>query len=205
MRSRKNIVVFFQKYRKKSVVRILYKIYLKLFVRSNKSILKYLRDAGAKIGEGAIIGSISILGSEPWLVEIGSKTRFAGIETRIFTHDGGIERLYHMGLTERRYDCFGKVKIGSGCFIGHNCIIMKNVNIGDNCVVGAGSIVTKSVPSNSVVCGVPAKVICTTEEYCEKNKKYFDEVIDDLYEKRCDIESKMEIYEARCISAEKQN
>ena len=200
-KEKQTMAVFFQKHHKNPFVSKLRQIYLKVFVRSNKAKLKSLRDAGAKIGEGVIIESIGILGSEPWLVEIGSKTRFSGVATKIFTHDGGIERLYHMGLTDQRYDYFGKVKIGSGCFIGHNCIIMKNVAIGDNCVIGAGSIVTKSIPSNSVACGVPARVICTTEEYCEKNRKYFDKVINDLYAKRCDIESKMEIYDARCVSA----
>ena len=35
-------------------------------------------------------------------------------------------------------------------------------------MIGAGSVVTKDVPGNSVVGGVPAKVICSTKEYAEK-------------------------------------
>lgn len=39
-------------------------------------------------------------------------------------------------------------------------------------LIAAGSVVTKSVPSNLVIGGNPAKVICTIDEYIERNKKY---------------------------------
>ena len=44
-------------------------------------------------------------------------------------------------------------------WIGKNAIILKGVTIGEGAVVAAGSVVTKDVPSNSLVAGVPAKVI----------------------------------------------
>jgi acetyltransferase-like isoleucine patch superfamily enzyme len=49
--------------------------------------------------------------------------------------------------------------IGENVWIGENSRIHKGVNIGDNAVIAAGSIVTKDVPENSVVAGIPAKVI----------------------------------------------
>lgn len=55
----------------------------------------------------------------------------------------------------------GKVQIGKQCFLGFRAIIMPGVTLGDRCVVGAGAIVTKSFPSNSVLAGVPAKIIRT--------------------------------------------
>lgn len=45
---------------------------------------------------------------------------------------------------------------------------MPGVSIGPNAVVAAGSVVTKSVPPNSVVAGVPARILCSVEEYAEK-------------------------------------
>lgn len=45
--------------------------------------------------------------------------------------------------------------------------------IGDNVIVGAGSVVSGVVPSNSVVAGVPAKVICTLDEYYVKRKNNY--------------------------------
>lgn len=45
------------------------------------------------------------------------------------------------------------------------------MKIGDNVIVGFGSIVTKDIPSNSVAVGVPAKVVCSYEEYYQKRLK----------------------------------
>nr|WP_253263132.1 hypothetical protein [Enterococcus cecorum] len=51
---------------------------------------------------------------------------------------------------------------------------MPNVTIGDNCIIGCGSIITKSIPANSVVVGVPGKVIESINEYYNKNYHKFD-------------------------------
>lgn len=44
-------------------------------------------------------------------------------------------------------------------WIGANVTILPGVTIGENAVVAAGAVVTKDVPANTVVGGVPAKVI----------------------------------------------
>lgn len=41
--------------------------------------------------------------------------------------------------------------------------------IGDNCIIGTCSIVTKDILSNSVVAGIPAKIICNIDDL-KKNK-----------------------------------
>lgn len=51
------------------------------------------------------------------------------------------------------------IVIGKNCWIGSKVTILDGVNIGDNCVIAAGAVVTKSMPANSVIGGVPAKVI----------------------------------------------
>lgn len=45
------------------------------------------------------------------------------------------------------------------------------MTIGNRCIIAAGAIVTKDVPDNSVVAGVPARIIKTTDEYLEKLKR----------------------------------
>lgn len=52
-----------------------------------------------------------------------------------------------------------EVIIGNHVWIGNRAIIMKGVTIGDGAIIAAGSVVTKDVPPNTIVAGVPAKVI----------------------------------------------
>lgn len=51
--------------------------------------------------------------------------------------------------------------IGNNVEFGANCAIIGDIKIGDNVIIGANAVVTKDVPSNSVVAGVPAKIIKT--------------------------------------------
>ena len=44
-------------------------------------------------------------------------------------------------------------------FIGMNCLILKGVTIGARSIIAAGSVVTKSIPSDCIAAGNPAKVI----------------------------------------------
>ena len=49
--------------------------------------------------------------------------------------------------------------IGDHVWIGQGATILKGVNIGEGAIIAAGSVVTKDVPKNSIVGGVPAKVL----------------------------------------------
>lgn len=57
-----------------------------------------------------------------------------------------------------RGDGGGVPIIGNNVNIGANVVIIGDIDIGSNVTIGAGSVVTKSVPSNSVVVGNPARV-----------------------------------------------
>lgn len=56
------------------------------------------------------------------------------------------------------------IKIGNGVWIGAHATILAGVTIGDGAVVAAGAVVTKDVPANTVVGGVPAKILKTAKE-----------------------------------------
>ncbi len=49
--------------------------------------------------------------------------------------------------------------IGNNVVIGAGATILGPIKVGDNVRVGAGSVVVKSVPPNSTVVGVPAKIV----------------------------------------------
>lgn len=62
-------------------------------------------------------------------------------------------------LTRELPNLSKKIVIGNNVWIGAKSIILPGVIIGDNVVVAAGSVVNKSVTDNTVVGGIPAKVI----------------------------------------------
>jgi len=92
-----------------------------------------------------------------WLITIGNNVTFS-IRVVLLAHDASTKQI--MGCTK-----IGKIKIGDNVFIGANSTVLLNVTIGDNSIIGANSIVTKDIPSNCVVAGNPAKVICSVDEY----------------------------------------
>ena len=56
------------------------------------------------------------------------------------------------------------IKIGNDVWIGAHATILAGVTIGNGAVIAAGAVVTKDVPANTVVGGVPAKIIKNIEE-----------------------------------------
>ena len=100
------------------------------------------------------------------MIELADNVRLCSNVTFV-THDGGT---WAFRDQERYAEVirYGKIYVGEHTFIGTGAIIMPEVTIGKRCVIGAGAVVTKDIPNNSVVVGVPAKVISTTEQYAEK-------------------------------------
>lgn len=62
----------------------------------------------------------------------------------------------------------GKIHIGRNVWIGAGAIVLPGVTIGDGAVVAAGAVVTKDIPDNTIVGGVPAKVMKTITADGEK-------------------------------------
>ncbi len=52
-----------------------------------------------------------------------------------------------------------ETRIKKGASIGSNATILCGITVGENALIGAGSVVTRDVPPNTVVAGVPAKII----------------------------------------------
>lgn len=101
--------------------------------------------------------------SNCWLITIGNDVTFAP----------GVYILAHEASTKKylNYTRIGLTSIGDFTFTGARATVLGGVKIGSRCVIGAGSVVTKDVPDNCVYAGNPAKFLCATDEYIEKQKQ----------------------------------
>ena len=151
----------------KRLLTILRLIYLK-FISPNK----VANISGVKFGKNCCFNTKSF-GSEPFLIEIGDNF-YTSKGVDFVTHDGSVNVLRQLYPKLKEADLFGQIQIGNNVFIGINVTILPNTLIGDNVIVGAASLVKGELQSNSVYAGIPAKYICSIEDYLEKNKKHFD-------------------------------
>ncbi|HEX2467776.1 MAG TPA: acyltransferase [Solirubrobacterales bacterium] len=119
---------------------------------------------GAKIrcheGE-VIVGDKTVLGQECTIsaykhVRIGEQCVIADRAMFIdFDHGAAeVERPIRVqGIYKRDVD------VGSNVWVGYGACVLRGAQVGDNSILGTNSVVTKDVPANSVVGGVPARIL----------------------------------------------
>lgn len=149
------------------------KILSRLFPRlvNSKMKVRMLKNAGVEIGQGTVFfdaGSITVDSSRPALLKIGEYCKItSGVV--ILTHDYSrsvLRRVYGEVIGEAR-----KTEIGNNVFIGVRSVLLMGTKIGNNCIVGAGSVCHGEYPDNSVICGNPARVICSLDDHFLKRKE----------------------------------
>ena len=92
---------------------------------------KFQDQGGITIDEGALIGHNVVLAT--------------------LNHD--------LDPAKRQSMLHAPIHIGKNVWIGANATVLSGVTIGDGAVVAAGAVVTKDVPPNTVVGGVPTKIL----------------------------------------------
>ena len=138
------------------------------------------------IGEGSSIWYSAVVRGDIENITIGKYSNIQDnctvhTETNIPTKIGDYSVIGHNAVV---HGC----TIGDNCLIGMGAIVLNNAKIGDNCIIGAGTVVTegKEIPANSLVIGIPGKVVRqVTEEEIEAVKANAIRY-NDLYKKHMD-------------------
>lgn len=110
-------------------------------------------------GEGCFVNvNMVILDCAP--VTVGARTLF-GPNCELITVGHPVNDL------QMRRDGWEQAKpitIGADCWFGSRVSVMPGVSVGDRCVVGAGTVITKDIPDDSLVMGVPGRVVRTLNQ-----------------------------------------
>ena len=108
-------------------------------------------DSYIKIGKRVIIMEMSFINPTKPII-IGDDAGIGG-HCLLFTHGSWLSQIDGYPVI------FAPITIGKRVWLPWRVFIMPGVNIGDNVVIGANSLVSKSLPSNCMAAGSPARVI----------------------------------------------
>ena len=108
------------------------------------------------IGDNVYMGPRMNLGAAA-PIRIGNRCQFGANVSLIAQNHKftGESEIFGQGVVQEG------ITIGDDVWVGNGVTILDGVSIGDGVVIGAGTVVTKSIPSRSIVVGVPGRVIRT--------------------------------------------
>ena len=137
----------------------------------NLNPVKYAKKQGVTLGKNVSFTGKMNFGTEPYLIEIGNHVLIAG--ATFITHEGAHWVLKGLDPSQNHTFGYGRIKVCDNVYIGHDCTILRGVTIGENTIIGACSLVNKSCEPNSVYAGIPAKRICSIDDF---KKKFLSEM-----------------------------
>lgn len=118
-----------------------------------------LRDLGKgiSIGDHSGVGAFSFFGASGGIT-IGTNV-IMGQRVSFHSSNHNFDRL-DIPIRLQGVSMKG-IEVGDDCWIGANCVFLDGAVVGSGCVVAAGSVVRGVIPPNSVVGGVPARILKT--------------------------------------------
>lgn len=120
-----------------------------------------------KIGNNVFIGHFNYIDAFNDKIEIGDNVQITNY-TNILTHSTHNSIRFHIkDLSDeeiKEINNIAPIKIGRNSYIGPHSVIMPGTNIGENVIVSAYSFVKGEIPDNSIVRGIPAKIVGRTDE-----------------------------------------
>jgi len=125
------------------------------------------------IGENCLIQKWK-LPLHPNLIFLHDNVKIAS-NVGFVTHDI-IHTMLNQKYEGKKYiERVGCIEVMDNVFIGSGTRILYDTRIGTNVIIGSDSLVNRDIPDNSVYAGVPARFICTFDEYVEKAGVYSEE------------------------------
>ncbi|MDN3584448.1 acyltransferase [Mucilaginibacter flavus] len=118
-------------------------------------------------GDGIVIGNNTGINAGTYLggqggIEIGDNV-IIGPGVKVFSENHKFSDL-SVNIKDQGVVRNG-VCIKNNCWIGAGATVLAGVTIGEGSVIAAGSIVTKTVAPNSIVAGIPGKVMKTRNDF----------------------------------------
>jgi acetyltransferase-like isoleucine patch superfamily enzyme len=110
---------------------------------------------GLKVGDHSNIGPYSYIGCSGF-IEIGSNVMM-GPRVNLLSEQHNFD---NAGATMKSQGVSRSfIRIEDDCWIGANSTVLAGVTVGKGSIIAAGAVVTKDVPPNTIVGGVPARII----------------------------------------------
>jgi carbonic anhydrase/acetyltransferase-like protein (isoleucine patch superfamily) len=140
------------------------------FVADNATVLGHVT-----LAEGCNIWYGAVLRGDVETIQIGA---FTNVQDGAVIHcDPGLPSVLEDYVTVGHRAVIHSAHIERGSLIGIGAIVLNGVRVGAGSIIGAGAVVTKDVPPQSLVMGVPGKVIKSVSDeqgkgMVEHAKKY---------------------------------
>lgn len=92
----------------------------------------------ASFGGGVYIGKSTLIAANCYIIDSNHTTRLNG-----------------------NFSCndVKSIHIGDNCWLGNNVTVLKGTLLNDGCIVGAMALTNKEFPSNTIIGGIPGRVI----------------------------------------------